>query len=62
MSTDRQTHADALVGRIAESARDCDVRIAVAESLTGDSLSASLAAGEGAADWYRGSTAAYAPR
>lgn len=58
MSTDRQTDADALVGRTAEAARDSDVRIAVAESLTGGSLSASLA---GARALPPGSAAASGP-
>lgn len=46
------------VGRLALRA---GVRVAAAESLTGGLLASRLAAGEDAADWFRGGLVAYAP-
>jgi len=58
------------IGAMAESAHDDveqlaaalaseDLTVAVAESLTGGSLSAKIAAGPGAATWYRGAVVSY---
>jgi len=54
--------AQDLVGeRLARAVAASGRSLAVAESLTGGSLSARLAALPDASDWYRGSVVAYAP-
>jgi nicotinamide-nucleotide amidase len=47
------------VGALAEVLTSAGLSLAVAESLTGGSLSARLAAGEGASEWYRGAIVSY---
>ncbi len=62
MSDDRpsdEQSAEELAARLAELLRDGELTIAVAESLTGGSLSADLAAAEDSSTWYRGGVVAY---
>jgi len=51
---------DALQDRLASVLDGADVRVAVAESLTGGELSARFASASGAGDWFRGGIVAYA--
>jgi nicotinamide-nucleotide amidase len=48
-----------LAAEIADLARATGRRVAVAESLTGGMVTASLSASEGAAEWFRGGLVAY---
>jgi nicotinamide-nucleotide amidase len=50
----------ALQDRLGSLLDDADVRVAVAESLTGGELSARFASTSGAGDWFRGGIVAYA--
>ena len=52
---------DRLVGRLADLADDSGCSIAVAESLTGGQLAATLASGRYAGQWFRGGIVAYHP-
>lgn len=56
-----ENRRDELVAQIAALAEESGRTVGVAESLTGGQLSAALAGGENAAQWYRGSVVAYAP-
>jgi len=47
------------VERLADAARAAGLTLAVAESLTGGSLSALLAAGPDSSEWYRGAIVSY---
>jgi nicotinamide-nucleotide amidase len=47
------------VESIAELAKDADLAVGAAESLTGGAVSSALARGSGAADWYRGCLVSY---
>jgi nicotinamide-nucleotide amidase len=60
MSAPDQRAAD-LVDQIATLAQRRTLSVGVAESLTGGRISAALAAGADAGDWYRGAVVAYAP-
>jgi nicotinamide-nucleotide amidase len=44
---------------IAELAKEADLTVGAAESLTGGAVSSALARGSGAADWYRGCLVSY---
>lgn len=50
-----------VVAEIAVLAARCQVSVGVAESLTGGRISAALASGNDASDWFRGGVVAYAP-
>lgn len=50
-----------LVERVAGAAQDGGFTVAVAESLTGGQLAASLSAGPDASTWFRGGVVAYRP-
>ncbi len=47
------------VESIAELAKESDLTVGAAESLTGGAVSSALARGSGAADWYRGCVVSY---
>lgn len=51
--------ADQLAVRIADALRSSSVTVAVAESLTGGSLAARLAAAPDSSEWFRGGIVAY---
>lgn len=57
--TTEQTRRDRLAAEISDLARTRGCTVAVAESLTGGMISASLAAAEGAGEWFRGALVAY---
>lgn len=59
--TDRSPDPADLAERIATVLRDTGRTAAVAESLTGGSVSSRLAAAPGASEWFRGAVTAYAP-
>ncbi|HEY4418001.1 MAG TPA: CinA family protein [Pseudonocardia sp.] len=50
---------DRLAGEVSELAREYELSIAVAESLTGGMVASALAAAEAASQWFRGSLVAY---
>lgn len=52
---------DAGVARLGALAREGELQIAVAESLTGGQLACALAAGESSEEWFRGGIVAYQP-
>jgi nicotinamide-nucleotide amidase len=56
---DEETQTD-LAGRVGELAREQDLKLAVAESLTGGMIAAKLAAAEQSSEWFLGGVVAYA--
>lgn len=59
--TDPHTEENAsLVARVAEIAKEHGLRVAAAESLTSGAVLSALGAGEGASEWFRGGSVAYA--
>lgn len=54
-----EDRADDLARRIAEIARQRDITVGVAESLTGGLVSSALARAEGASEWFDGGVVAY---
>ncbi|MGK8524000.1 CinA family protein [Nocardia asteroides] len=52
-------HADEYAHQLAELARQSEITVAVAESLTSGRLSATLGAAPSASDWFRGGLVAY---